>query len=120
MNRVSHQDVMVLLELRKQVSTAIQANVQLTRDILQNPSTGDKAIMKASTDQVVNAYDTACLVYLSGGVDKGLFKTSFKTEILNLRAGQHGFEYSADSYQSISLVCDEWFSIPKDPEDTTL
>ena len=121
MERVSHQDVIVLLELRKQVSTAIQANIQVTRDICQNPSKGSShALLEASVEQVVNAYDTACLIYLSGGVDKELFKTSFKKEILELREGQYGFEYSAESHQSIFLVYAEWMCKSKDPKDTTL
>lgn len=72
----------------------------------------------SSTEDLLNAYEKACMLYLDGKIDKERFKKEYNVEIRNLfekskHIAEKYLEKKSSSFKALIKVYDEWNNLEK-------
>jgi len=67
----------------------------------------ETSMMKLADQEILNAYEEACMKYLDGKVDKERFKNTYVDEIRKIVKNNEA-KFGTTSYTAISKVYKEW------------
>ncbi|MBQ0051262.1 MAG: hypothetical protein KBT11_04255 [Treponema sp.] len=98
-----------------EIRNMISQRKQYFQDILvEFAKTEPEKLYKAALEDVLNAYDEACMKYIDEKIDKERFKKNYLNEIKNLvetNETKDNFFVKPAKFQAIEKVYNEWFSV---------
>lgn len=101
------------INVRDMISTARFRQLQIFTEISKNANNDvlDKAYI-STTEDLLNAYDTACALCIDKKIDEKRFKKTYEDEIRQVYASEEAkpfFDKRPQKFQSIEKICQKWF-----------
>ncbi len=112
-NLVSGQ---LALQLRENISSVRRRYEDLSLQCFPDNDEIIQHIVDSNTEDLCNAYDLACSLYISGSLNKENFKQQYFNEIKNIIEDDNfkdKYEPYTTEYQSTKTVYEKWFKPKK-------